>query len=77
MIRFKLKELAEGRISMKQLALAANVDYKTLHWLKTGKQTGISFPVLDRLCRVLDCEPGSFFEWVQEPEKATKQDESV
>jgi DNA-binding Xre family transcriptional regulator len=63
-IYFKLKELAEGKgYSIKRLAKDANVDYKTLHKLKTGEQQGISFPVLERISLTLKCKPGDLFEY--------------
>jgi putative transcriptional regulator len=68
-IRFKLKEaVKQSGISIRRLAKDSRVDYKTLHLLKTGKQQGISFPVLERICRVLKCEPGALLQIVDEYE---------
>jgi putative transcriptional regulator len=70
-IRFKLNDVAEEeRISIKRLARDSRVDYKTLHWLKTGKQLGISFSVLERICRALQREPGDLFELVEKRRSA-------
>lgn len=64
-IRFKLTEIM-GAMSNRGLARTAKVDYKTVDWLKSGRQTGISFDVLDRLCKALNCDPGALFEQVDE-----------
>jgi putative transcriptional regulator len=66
-IRFKLSEVVEASgISIRRLAKDSDVDYKTLHSLKTGKQKGLSFAVLDRICRALKCEPGALLEIVED-----------
>jgi len=66
-IRFKLQEAVEkSGVSIRRLAQNSHVDYKTLHRLKTGRQQGVSFPVLDRICHALKCEPGALFEIVDE-----------
>ena len=72
-IHFKLSEAAEkSGMSIRRLARDSEVDYKTLHLLKTGKQNGLSFPVLERICRALNCEPADLFEIVSdEPKHST------
>jgi putative transcriptional regulator len=61
-LQFRLHEALEERgLSLRWLSIHSNVAYTTLHKLKTGKQRGISFGVLQRLCEALDCEPSDLF----------------
>lgn len=65
-IRFKLSEVAQkADMSIRRLSIDSGVDYKTLHLLKTGKQKGLSFSVLERICQTLKCDPGELFEIVR------------
>lgn len=76
MIYFKLKELAEEKgYSIKRLAREAKVDYVTLHRLKTGKQQGITFPVLERISIALGYEPKDFFEYRPDSTKDSESEE--
>jgi DNA-binding Xre family transcriptional regulator len=63
MIEFRLKELAQQRgiTTAYQLQVAMGVDPGTAArlWKKSGAETeGITFGMIERLCRVCDCEPG-------------------
>lgn len=50
--------LLERRMSLTDLAAQVNVTLANLSILKTGKAKAIRFSTLNRLCRVLDCQPG-------------------
>jgi putative transcriptional regulator len=65
MVRATLRELLEQRdISLNELARQSGVTYPTLLSLYHGKSGGVTFAVLDALCRALDCEPGDLLEYV-------------
>jgi putative transcriptional regulator len=57
---------AKRGLSIKKLAAKADVDYKTLHNLKTKKQQGITFAVLSRLCKALECTPNDLLVEVED-----------
>ncbi|PMD69816.1 hypothetical protein CBP76_07835 [Companilactobacillus nuruki] len=49
-------------ISSKDLAKAIGITPANLSILKTGKAKGIRFATLDKICDVLDCQPGDLLE---------------
>lgn len=50
-------------ISSKDLAKAIGITPANLSILKTGKAKGIRFATLDKICEVLDCQPGDLLEY--------------
>ena len=52
---------AAGRIISKELAVSLGVTEANLSRLKTGAMNGIKFETPDKLCTILDCQPG---EWL-------------
>ena len=50
--------LAERKMKAKALADALGTTEAQLSKLRNGHMKGIKFDTLDRLCDVLDCEPG-------------------
>jgi putative transcriptional regulator len=50
--------LLERRMSLTDLAAKVDVTLANLSILKTGKAKAIRFSTLNRLCRVLECQPG-------------------
>lgn len=45
-------------ITSKELAKQIGITPANLSILKTGKARGIRFATLEKLCQVLDCQPG-------------------
>lgn len=73
MIETRIDELSRARgHSLYWLAKEAQVAYTTLWKLKTGDTQGISFAVLDRICKVLNCEPGDVLARVKDRRKDTQ-----
>jgi putative transcriptional regulator len=50
--------LLERRMSLTDLSAQVDVTLANLSILKTGKAKAIRFSTLNKLCRVLDCQPG-------------------
>jgi putative transcriptional regulator len=50
--------LLERRMSLTDLAAKVDVTLANLSILKTGKAKAIRFSTLNKLCRVLECQPG-------------------
>lgn len=55
--------LLERRMSLTELAAKVDVTLANLSILKTGKAKAIRFSTLNRLCRVLDCQPGELLSY--------------
>ncbi len=54
--------MARRKIKSKDLAARIGISEQNLSLLKTGKVKGIRFGTLDRICRILDCQPGDILE---------------
>lgn len=67
--------LARRKMASKTLAAAVGVTEANLSLLKTGKVKGVRFETLDRICHVLDCQPGDLLEW--EPQTDDRADDEV
>jgi putative transcriptional regulator len=64
-MKVKLNELLkQKRISVYRLAGHTKIDYQGLLKLAAGKKSSITFNVLDRLCKALDCQPSDIIESV-------------
>lgn len=50
--------LAERKMKAKDLADAMGLTEAQLSKIRNGHMKGIKFDTLDRLCELLDCEPG-------------------
>jgi putative transcriptional regulator len=50
--------LLDRRMSLTDLAAKVDVTLANLSILKTGKAKAIRFSTLNKLCRVLNCQPG-------------------
>jgi putative transcriptional regulator len=55
--------LLERRMSLTELAAKVDVTLANLSILKTGKAKAIRFSTLNRLCRVLACQPGELLSY--------------
>lgn len=61
--------MLKRHISGKELAEKIGITPANLSILKTGKAKGIRFTTLNKLCEVLDCQPGDLFEYDQDNEQ--------
>lgn len=51
-------QMAIRKISLNELSEQVGVSIQNLSNLKTGKVKAIRFSTLDKLCKVLECQPG-------------------
>ena len=58
--------LAERRMSLTELSDRVGVTIANLSILKTGKVKAVRFTTLDKICRVLDCQPGDILEFTED-----------
>ena len=62
--------MAKRKISLNELSARVDLTLSNLSILKTGKAKAIRFSTLDKICKVLDCQPGDILEYVND-EKIT------
>jgi len=55
--------MAKRKIGSSELAEKIDLTPANLSILKTGKGKAIRFSTLNRICRVLDCQPGDILEY--------------
>lgn len=55
--------LAKRKMSVTELSTQVGITMANISILKTGKAKAIRFSTLDKICRVLDCQPGDILEF--------------
>ncbi|NLZ48091.1 MAG: helix-turn-helix transcriptional regulator [Clostridiales bacterium] len=58
--------MADRKISLTQLSEKVNMTNVNLSNLKNGKMKGIRFETMNAICKVLKCQPGDLFEYVED-----------
>lgn len=64
--------LARRKMRSKELAERIGITEANVSVLKSGKVKGIRFDTLDKICRVLDCQPGDILEYRSDRETGWK-----
>jgi len=60
--------LAKRKMRSRELAERIGITEPNVSLLKSGKVRGIRFETLEKLCEVLECQPGDLLEFRQENE---------
>ena len=55
--------LAERQIKGKDLAQYVGITEQNLSLLRTGKVKGLRFSTLEKICELLECQPGDIIEY--------------
>tara|TARA_S200000501_G_C20869542_1_gene763580 strand:+ start:6687 stop:6893 length:207 start_codon:yes stop_codon:yes gene_type:complete len=55
--------LAKRKMSLTQLSKAIGISLTNLSLLKTGNVKGVRYQTLEKICIVLDCQPGDILEY--------------
>ena len=55
--------MADRKMSLNDLAARVGISNVNLSNLKTGKVKAVRFSTLDKICDVLDCQPGDILEY--------------
>ena len=55
--------LARRKMKLNDLAEAVEITPQNLSVLKTGKAKAVRFTTLEKICNVLDCQPGDILEF--------------
>lgn len=58
--------MARRKMSLNELAERVDITPANLSILKTGKAKAIRFGTLEKICEVLDCQPGDILEYNNE-----------
>ena len=58
--------LAKRKMRSRDLAPLVGITEQNISLLKSGKVKGVRFDTLERLCAVLNCQPGDLLEFVEE-----------
>jgi len=66
--------LAKRKMRSRDLAARIGIAEQNVSLLKSGKVKGIRFDTLERICAVLDCQPGDILEYRPEDEEALKRE---
>ena len=59
--------LAKRKMRSKQLAESLGITEQNVSLLKSGKVKGVRFETLDKICEILNCQPGDILEYRQDP----------
>jgi putative transcriptional regulator len=55
--------LARRKMRSKELAERIGITEQNVSALKSGRVRGVRFETLDKICEVLDCQPGDILEY--------------
>jgi putative transcriptional regulator len=55
--------LARRKMRSRELAERVGISEVNISLLKSGKVRGVRFETLERICAVLQCQPGDLLEW--------------
>ena len=55
--------LARRKMRSKELAERIGITEQNVSLLKSGKVKGIRFDTLERICEILECQPGDLLEY--------------
>lgn len=55
--------LARRKMRSRELAERIGITEQNVSLLKSGKVKGVRFDTLERICEVLDCQPGDILEY--------------
>ena len=58
--------LAQKKMSVTELSEKVGITMANISILKNGKAKAIRFTTLDKICEVLDCQPGDILEYIKD-----------
>ena len=56
--------LAKRKMSVTELSNKVGITIANISILKNGKAKAVRFETLDKICKVLDCQPGDILEYL-------------
>lgn len=67
--------LAKRKMRSKELAARIGITEQNVSVLRSGRVKGVRFETLERICEVLDCQPGDLLEYRPGPAGAEREGE--
>lgn len=64
--------LAKRKMRSKELAERLDLSEQNISLLRSGKVKGVRFETLEKICDVLDCQPGDLIEYQRSPTEGEK-----
>ena len=61
--------LAKRKVSVTELSERLGITMANVSILKNGKAKAVKLEPLNKICRILDCQPGDILEYVPDPEE--------
>lgn len=61
--------MADRKISLNELSDKVQMTNVNLSNLKNEKMKGIRFETMNSICKILNCQPGDLFEYVEDEDK--------
>lgn len=61
--------LVKRKMTLTELSEQVGITLSNMSILKTGRAKALKFETMNKLCRLLDCQPGDLFEYVPDEEK--------
>ncbi|MFN8576957.1 MAG: helix-turn-helix transcriptional regulator [Candidatus Sericytochromatia bacterium] len=58
--------MAKHKMKLNDLAEMLDITQANLSILKTGKAKAIRFSTLEKICRILECQPGDLIEFIDD-----------
>ena len=62
--------MARRKVSLTQLSEHVGITMANMSILKTGKAKAIRFQTLNKICELLNCQPGDILEYVPDEKEA-------
>ena len=66
--------LAQRKMRLNTLADMVNITPQNLSVLKSGRAKAIRFDTLEKICEVLQCQPGDILAYDKNPQSMTPED---
>ena len=61
--------LAKRKVSVTEVSERLGITMANVSILKNGKSKAVKLETLNKICRILDCQPGDILEYVPDPEE--------
>lgn len=61
--------LAKRKVSVTELSERLGITMANVSILKNGKAKAVKLETLNKICGILDCQPGDILEYVPDPEE--------
>ena len=65
--------LAQKKMSVTELSEKVGITMANIPILKTGKAKAIRFSTLEKICEVLECQPGDLLSYQKDPDPIPKK----